>query len=37
VRVRNSSPSFGLGFVVQQEPGAGDRAPKGSVVTVYLV
>ncbi len=37
VRVRNSTPSFGLGFVVQQEPGAGDRAPKGSVVTVYLV
>jgi serine/threonine-protein kinase len=37
VRVRDATPSFGLGFVVQQDPGGDERAPKGSVVTIYLV
>jgi serine/threonine-protein kinase len=29
--------SFGLGFVVEQQPAAGAMAPLGSTVTVYLV
>jgi serine/threonine-protein kinase len=37
VRVRDATPSFGLGFVVRQDPAGEDRAPKGSVVTIYLV
>ncbi len=37
VRVRDATPSFGLGFVVKQDPGGEERAPKGSVVTIYLV
>lgn len=37
VEVKENSPSFGLGFVVSQSPGADAMAPYGSIVTIYIV
>ena len=37
VEVREHSPYFGLGFVVGQDPGAGDSAPRGSTVVIEIV
>jgi serine/threonine-protein kinase len=36
-RVRRNAIDFGLGFVIRQDPGANDKAPKGSVVTITVV
>jgi serine/threonine-protein kinase len=35
--VKENSPSFGLGFVVDQSPGANAMAPYGSVIILYVV
>jgi serine/threonine-protein kinase len=36
VEVEENIVSFGLGFVVDQDPAGGDLAPKGSTVTIYV-
>jgi serine/threonine protein kinase/beta-lactam-binding protein with PASTA domain len=36
-RVRRNTVDFGLGFVVRQDPGGGEKAPRGSVVTITVV
>jgi beta-lactam-binding protein with PASTA domain len=37
VRVREGSPYFGLGYVTDQTPGAGEDAPYGSRVTIFII
>mgnify|MGYP000282982304 CR=1 FL=1 len=37
VRTENSNQYLGLGFVLRSDPGAGTMAPRGSVITLYLV
>ena len=37
VEVRQNSPYFGLGFVVDQSPGADQAAPRGSTVVIHVV
>lgn len=37
VEVEHNSPYFGLGFVVKQDPGGGDKAPRGATITLYIV
>jgi serine/threonine-protein kinase len=36
-QVKQYTPNFGLGFVVVQSPSAGDMAPYGSTVVIYIV
>lgn len=37
VEVERSSQYIGLGFVLRTDPGAGEKVPKGSTVTIYLI
>lgn len=37
VEVRQDPSSIGLGFVFRMDPGAGDMAPRGSTITIYLI
>jgi eukaryotic-like serine/threonine-protein kinase len=37
VRVENDDNYIGVGFVFRSDPSAGSMAPKGSVVTLYLI
>jgi beta-lactam-binding protein with PASTA domain len=37
VRMERVEYYIALGVVVKQSPGSGDRAPRGSTVTIYVV
>lgn len=37
VKVKESSTYIGIGYVLRQDPGSGEKLPKGSTVTIYLV
>ena len=37
VRVEQAPGSLGLGFVFSMDPDSGDRVPRGSTITIYLV
>jgi serine/threonine-protein kinase len=37
VEVENASEYIGLGYVFRVDPGAGELAPKGSTITLYLI
>jgi beta-lactam-binding protein with PASTA domain len=37
VRTEKVEYYIALGVVVKQSPGSGDRAPRGSTVTIYVV
>jgi len=37
VTVRRDGVYIGLGYVVSQIPGSGDEAPRGSIITIYIV
>jgi serine/threonine-protein kinase len=37
VETRDAAGSLGLGFVWSQDPGGGDRVPKGSTITLSLI
>jgi len=37
VETRDAAGSLGLGFVWSQDPGSGDRVPKGSTITLSLI
>jgi serine/threonine-protein kinase len=37
VRTERVDVYIGLNIVVRQSPGSGDRAPKGSTITLYVV
>ncbi len=36
VEVEEAETYYGLGFVVRSDPGAGELAPKGSVITIFV-
>ena len=36
VRVEHYTPYFGLGFVMNQDQGPGDRVPYGSTITIFI-
>jgi serine/threonine-protein kinase len=37
VETRDAAGSLGLGFVWSQDPGGGDRVPRGSTITLSLI
>ena len=37
VKVENSNQYIGLGFVLNTDPGAGKKVPKGSTITLFLI
>ena len=37
MQIEKTQYYVGLEYVVNQSPGAGDKAPQGSTITIYIV